>query len=238
MCSGFQAFRTSPKVAHHRTAAVGKLVQILFSQQHRAGSFQAANDFGVFRGDPIFEQRTGSGGADAGGVDQILERERNAVQRAAPVAAPNLGFGLACLRQRGLRGHGNECIQSRIQLLDACQALGRQLDRRDRALAEQFAGLPEWIAASPRSSCQGILSSRREPRGDSRPRLSGRAKLDMFCPAIILRSFGPLDSRERRVPTWFVVFPIRSAREAGDSIAFWERPIIIRLLTIPLSAEV
>ena len=55
MCSWFHAFRTSPKCADHRTAAIGKLVQILFPQQHRAGSLQAANDFSVFGGDPIFE---------------------------------------------------------------------------------------------------------------------------------------------------------------------------------------
>ena len=47
------------------------------------------------------------------------------------VAAPNFGFGLACLRQGGFRGHRNERVQLGIELFNACQAVSRQFDRRD-----------------------------------------------------------------------------------------------------------
>ncbi len=104
-------------------------MQILFPQEHRTGCFQAANHFRVFHGNPVFEQQAGGGGANAGGVDQVLEGERNAVQRPAPVAAPDLGFGLAGLRQGGLCSYGNECIQLRIELFDSGQAGGRKFDR-------------------------------------------------------------------------------------------------------------
>ena len=57
-------------------------MQILFPQQYRASLFQAADNFSVFRGDAIFEQSAGGGGANASGVDQILESEGNAMQRA------------------------------------------------------------------------------------------------------------------------------------------------------------
>ena len=106
-------------------------MQILFSQKHRAGSLQAANNFSVFGGDAVFESETGGGSANASSVDQVFQGERNTMQRSAPVAAPNLGFGLAGLRQGGFRRDRNERIQLRIELFDACQARGRQFDRRD-----------------------------------------------------------------------------------------------------------
>jgi hypothetical protein len=79
-------------------------------------------------GNSSLEQGTGGRGAGARSVDQILESERNTMQRAAPVTALNLAFGLACLRQGGVGRHRNESVKPRIQFLDARQAFCCELD--------------------------------------------------------------------------------------------------------------
>ena len=111
------------EVAHHRAAAVSELVQILFSQQHSAGSFQAADNFSVFRGNAIFEQRLAAVvGHQRCRSDPSGRVECHAAGHASRRAGSRLPPGVPA--QRGVRRHRNESVQPRIQLLDARQAVG------------------------------------------------------------------------------------------------------------------
>ena len=85
------------KETDHGAATVGKLVQVLLAYNDCAGRTQAADDFGVFRGNAVFEEFAGGGGADAGGIDDVFESDGNAVQRAAVVATLDLLLGAAGL---------------------------------------------------------------------------------------------------------------------------------------------
>ena len=56
-------------------------MQILFSQQDRAGSFQAANDFRVFDGNPIFENKLAAVVRTPAVSIKSFRAEGNTVQR-------------------------------------------------------------------------------------------------------------------------------------------------------------
>ena len=71
---------------------------------------QAADDLGVFNGDSIFEERTGCGGANAGGVDEVFEPDWNPVQGAAIFAAKNFLLGATGLIKRRVGEHGDEGV--------------------------------------------------------------------------------------------------------------------------------
>ena len=66
-------------------------MQVGLADEHGAGGGQAACDLGVFRRHAIVEDGAGRGGAHGGGVDVVLERDRNAVQRPAELAGALLG---------------------------------------------------------------------------------------------------------------------------------------------------
>ena len=76
--------------------------------------FKPASDFGVFGRNAILEQFARGGGTDAGGVDVVLERDGNAVQRAAPLAAPLLIGHLVRGVERLVARHGDVGVYLRI----------------------------------------------------------------------------------------------------------------------------
>ena len=67
-------------------------MQIELAEQDRARLLEPPRDLGVGVRHALLEEPAGAGRAHAGGVDVVLERDRDAVQRAAPLAAP--GFRL------------------------------------------------------------------------------------------------------------------------------------------------
>ena len=87
-------------------AAVGELVRGELAHQHGAGGAQPGHGGRVLSRDAVDAGARMAGGQDAGGVVDVLDGERNAVQRPAPVAARDLGFGGARQppsRPRGVR---------------------------------------------------------------------------------------------------------------------------------------
>ena len=86
--------------ADQRTAAISKLMQIVLSQNHRARLPQPPHHLRIFGGHAILVKRAGSGCTRARGIDQVLQCDRNAVQRPAPFPARNLNFRSPRLRQR------------------------------------------------------------------------------------------------------------------------------------------
>ncbi len=84
-------------------AADGELVEVELADDDGSGEFEAADDVGVFGGDAVAEHGAGSGGAGAGGVDVVFERDGNAVEWAAEFA----GF-LFGVEFRGLRSASSD----------------------------------------------------------------------------------------------------------------------------------
>ncbi len=119
-----------------RGRAERELMKVGLADEHRAGLAQTACHRRVGRRHVILaHERPGRRGR-AFAVDQILERERNAVQRSEVAAAGDFFVSLARARQRLIGGDGDERIQLRIELRDRRQAilgdlLGRDLPRRD-----------------------------------------------------------------------------------------------------------
>ena len=81
--------------------------------------------------------------ADAGRVDVVLERDRDAVQRPAPLPALLFRFHLPRRGERLLRDDRDEGVERRVVLLDPRQARLRQLDRRGALAADQIDGFLE-----------------------------------------------------------------------------------------------
>ena len=127
-------------IADHRAAAIGKLMQVVLSKKHGPRIFQPPHHFGIFRRNPILEYRAGGGGAYPGGIDEIFQGERDAVQRPAPVSANNFILSAACLCKRQFCSHRDEGIQNRIQFLNLREALLRQFHGRQFPFAQQLAG--------------------------------------------------------------------------------------------------
>ena len=70
--------------------------QVGFGQDQRPGSAQALDQEGVLGGDPTLQgQRSGGGGQAIGGVDIVLEHNRQSVQRAAELTRLALGVELS-----------------------------------------------------------------------------------------------------------------------------------------------
>lgn len=68
-------------------------MHVQLPQQHRTGALHTLNGLAILRRDTALEYTTGGGGRDPGCIEQILERDGNAVQRSSPVAALDLRFG-------------------------------------------------------------------------------------------------------------------------------------------------
>src|SRR5437870_4301532 len=67
------------EITHERAAPVCELVQVLFAKQDGACLLQPASDFRVLCWNAFFEHGAGRGGEDACGINQIFQRQRNAV---------------------------------------------------------------------------------------------------------------------------------------------------------------
>ena len=76
-----------------------ELVQVQLADDHCAGLLQLANQFSVFRGNPIAKLIAGRRGEDARGIEKVLQPDRNAVQRPSPVARHDFRFSLPRLLQ-------------------------------------------------------------------------------------------------------------------------------------------
>ena len=78
-------------------------------------------------------QRHSMRGGDAPGPQQVLERQRHAVQRTAAAALRDLGVGAAGVLHRLLRHHRHVAVQPRVHGLDARQHVAGHLFRRNAA---------------------------------------------------------------------------------------------------------
>jgi hypothetical protein len=111
-------------------------MHVELADQDGSGRFEPAGHFGVLRGNPVRKDGTGGGGPYARRIQVVFQCHRNAVERALPSPALNVFCRLVGLRQRCFAGHGDEGIENGIVQLNAAQARVRQVQRRDRPLAD------------------------------------------------------------------------------------------------------
>ena len=116
------ARRTERRVFVRR--AERELVKIGLADEHRAGLRADAAIAGASRS-ATWPSRTRDAAVvgSAADVEQILDRDRHAVQRAAIVPGGELAIGLARLPPRLVRHHEDERVQPALSASIRCEAL-------------------------------------------------------------------------------------------------------------------
>ena len=138
--------------------AIGELVQVGLAEQHRAGALEALDRGGVEVRDPVGKERRAVGGGDPSGGVEVLDRDRDAVQRPAMVARHDRRLGRARRLARAVRGHPDVGVEARLEPLDPAQHHLGQLDRRELAGGEARRQLGDR-GVGQRLSHQGASSS-------------------------------------------------------------------------------
>jgi len=138
-----------PRVARRREGqgeirpADRELVGLLLAQQHRSGILQAHPGLRVLaRHMRLVDPRAG-GGADALGLVDVLEADRDAVQRTARAPGRDLGICGARRRQRSVGQHQHIGMQFAVERGDARQIGLGQRERRQGAIGDRAACLGE-----------------------------------------------------------------------------------------------
>ena len=114
-----------------------ELVGLQLAQQYATGFKQQARGGRVFRGNIFFADLGTTGRQDALGVVDVLQRERNAVQRPAVTSSRDIGFGYACLLAREVESARDERVQLRFESLDALDQRFGVFERREFARADE-----------------------------------------------------------------------------------------------------
>ena len=92
-------------------AAEGEFPGRQLAQQNAAAGLEPDDDLGVGRRHMILAQLRMPGGADAGGLDDVLQRVGDAVQRPAARPGHQFAFGRAGFGERDLLGDEQEAVQ-------------------------------------------------------------------------------------------------------------------------------
>src|SRR5262249_35574977 len=108
-------------------AAEGELGEVELADQDAARALEPRDDRRVFRRHVVSQERRSRCRQDPSGVELVLHREGNAVERPAPLPGRRLRFGSLCLGKRALPADRDECAQVLVESLDAIQIGGDQL---------------------------------------------------------------------------------------------------------------
>jgi len=100
-----------------------------FAQQDRASLPEQPGGGRVLGRNPSEARFRAAFGRDAGRVVDVLEPDRDAVQRAAIPAGQDLGLGSACRRERLVVQHPDIGVKRPVQSFDAGEIRSGQLDR-------------------------------------------------------------------------------------------------------------
>ena len=108
-------------------------MEIRFADDDRAGGSEPPRHLGVFGRDAIVEHRARGGRSQARGVDVVLQRDRNAVERPPQSAGALFGVEHPGLGQSRFTCDGNEGVDLGVVHVDAREAGLHEVGRRDRA---------------------------------------------------------------------------------------------------------
>src|SRR4029077_14852316 len=93
-----------------------------------ARATEAGDDCGVVVGDVAAHDAQTRGGGEAGRVEDVLDRERHAVQRAEGVLALVVTVGGARLFERGLGSREDDGVQAWVDRVDVIEVRAHDLD--------------------------------------------------------------------------------------------------------------
>jgi hypothetical protein len=105
-----------------------------------AGALEHRDNSFILGRDVVREQHAAEARRQPLGVDQILDPERQPVQRAEAIAAHHGSLALPRRRARRLERACNDRIDGGIDFLDPVDATVHEFDRRKLALADQRPG--------------------------------------------------------------------------------------------------
>ena len=111
--------------------AVGELVHVGLAEKNRSGPRQPSGHVAVSVGNEIRENLRAGRGANAARPEIVLQRNGNAVQRAARAAPPNFPLGGLRLAPRTSGEHREKRIEAGIAALDARERRFDQIERRN-----------------------------------------------------------------------------------------------------------
>ena len=136
-CSRFHGIaRRRPGEVEGR-AAMREFMGRELAEQHPAGLVEPRDGRRVLGRDIIRADPRVAGRADAGGAVDVLQPERNAVQRPAIIAGHDLALGGPRLLPRPLGGRQQKGVELRVERFDARDQRVGQLDRGEPALFDQ-----------------------------------------------------------------------------------------------------
>ena len=102
-----------------------------------AGLTQPLDREGVFLRHMVLHDLGMAGRRDAGGLVDVLEADRDAVQRSAIFAGGDLGLGGTRLMARRIGEHSDEAVQPAVEPRDAVKPAVDQFNRRQFAFLDQ-----------------------------------------------------------------------------------------------------
>ena len=107
-----------------------------FAKEHGTSSFKVIDDGGIRVRPPFAQYFACAGSRNAFGPAEILDGDRHAMKRSAPLARGDLLVGSFGLLQRRIIQDGEVSAKSRVKLVDTIEDGTRSLDRSDFALME------------------------------------------------------------------------------------------------------
>ena len=186
--------------------------QAELGHQHRARVGEPAHDGGVGRRHAVAVRLGAPGRRDAGGVDEILGAPRHAVQRAAVLAARELGVGAARGGERVVARDGDAAQELRLVALEPLeverrQPLGAQLLRLDPARQRRQRGERDVLVArrqrrrgAARAHEARLFRAGRGPRrAGGGGRVPHRRRHVRVAERDLARADAPLEERRHRV---------------------------------------
>ena len=97
-------------------------MHVRLANQDRTGSPERRNGRRVLAGRALLEPLESRRRSDAGGVVEVLDGDRNSVQRAAPSAGADLAVGFPSRGARLITEHRDEGVQPQIVRVDSREA--------------------------------------------------------------------------------------------------------------------
>src|SRR5260370_37548290 len=109
-------------MTNERTAAVGEFVQVLLADKDCACGLQLLYNVSIFGGNTVSEDCACGSASNSGGVDQVLQADRDSLQWAAPGAVRDFFFRQLGFLERRFCCDGAECVQGGVEAFGCSQA--------------------------------------------------------------------------------------------------------------------